>query len=70
MKTHKWADIKLGLRPATRAGIEADARKLANEPHFAQLRKANALTQEAMSEQSCRKDRVGVSLNSNSGRTA
>jgi len=47
---HKWTDIKARVRPATRARMEADARKLSDELHLSQLRKARGLTQEAMAD--------------------
>jgi DNA-binding transcriptional regulator YiaG len=50
MKSTKWNDIKDGLKPAIRAGIQAGARELAEELHLAQLRKAKGLTQESMAE--------------------
>ena len=50
MKTHKWADIKAELKPATRKEIAAGAGGLAEELHLAQLRKAKGLTQDAMAE--------------------
>src|SRR5712671_6795981 len=50
MKHTKWADIKAGLKPETRAAIAAGAKELAGELHLAQLRKARGLTQEAMAE--------------------
>jgi hypothetical protein len=47
VRSHKWEEIKATLRPETRAGIEAGARKLAEELHLAQLRKAKGLTPDA-----------------------
>ena len=50
MKSTKWTDIKAGLKPRIRAGIEAGGHELAEELHLAQLRKAKGLTQEAIAE--------------------
>ena len=50
MKRHKWADIKARTKPETRARIEAEARRLSEDLHLAQLRKARGLTQETMAE--------------------
>lgn len=50
MKRHKWVDIKARTKPETRARIEAEARRLSEELHLAQLRKAKGLTQEAMAD--------------------
>lgn len=50
MKRHKWADIKARAKPETRARIEAEARRLSDDLHLSQLRKARGLTQEAMAE--------------------
>lgn len=50
MTRHKWTDIKARVRPTTRARMEADARRLSDELHLSQLRKARGLTQEAMAD--------------------
>ncbi len=50
MTGHKWTDIKARVRPESRAGIEAEARRLSDELHLSQLRKARGLTQEALAE--------------------
>ncbi|MGH9322394.1 MAG: helix-turn-helix domain-containing protein [Vicinamibacteria bacterium] len=50
MKRHKWADIKARIKPETRAHIESKARRLSEELHLSQLRKARGLTQEAMAD--------------------
>jgi DNA-binding transcriptional regulator YiaG len=50
MKRHKWADIKARVKPDTKARIEAEARRLSDDLHLSQLRKARGLTQEAMAE--------------------
>lgn len=50
MKRHTWAAIKARTKPDTRARIESDARRLYEELHLPQLRKAKGLTQEAMAE--------------------
>ena len=50
MKRHTWAEIKSRVKPGTRAQIEAEARRLSEELHLSQLRKARGLTQEAMAE--------------------
>jgi DNA-binding transcriptional regulator YiaG len=50
MKRHKWADIKARVKPETRERLETEARKLSEELHLAQLRKARGLTQEAMAD--------------------
>ncbi len=50
MKRHKWADIKARMRPDARQRMESEARKLSDELHLSQLRKARGLTQEAMAE--------------------
>ena len=50
MKRHKWADIKSRVKPEARVRIEAEARRLSEELHLSQLRKARGLTQEAMAE--------------------
>jgi DNA-binding transcriptional regulator YiaG len=50
MKRHKWAEIKARMKPEVRAAAEADARRLSEELHLSQLRKARGLTQEALAE--------------------
>jgi DNA-binding transcriptional regulator YiaG len=50
MKRHKWADIKAQMKPGVRARVEAEARRLSEELHLSQLRKARGLTQEAVGE--------------------
>ena len=50
MKRHTWADIKASVKPETRARIESESRRLSEELHLSQLRKAKGLTQEAMAE--------------------
>lgn len=50
MKRHKWSEIKARTRPETRARIKAEARRLSEDLHLSQLRKARGLTQEAMAE--------------------
>jgi DNA-binding transcriptional regulator YiaG len=50
MKRHTWAVIKTRVKPETRARIESEARRLSEELHLSQLRKAKGLTQEAMAE--------------------
>lgn len=50
MKQHKWSDIKARAKPDTREQIEATARRLSDDLHLAQLRKARGLTQEAMAD--------------------
>lgn len=50
MKRHTWADIKARVKPATRARIESESRRLSEELHLSQLRKAKGLTQEAMAD--------------------
>ena len=50
MKRHKWSDIKARVKPDTRARIEAGARRLSDDLHLSQLRKARGLTQETMAE--------------------
>ncbi len=40
MKRHTWAEIKSRVKPGTRARIEAEARRLSEELHLSQLRKA------------------------------
>jgi transcriptional regulator with XRE-family HTH domain len=42
--------VKAGLRPETREQIEAEARRLSEQLHLAQLRKARGLTQAAMAD--------------------
>ncbi|SRR6266478_6297070 len=50
MKRHRWTDIKARIKPATRARLEAEARKLSVELHLPELRKARGLTQATMAE--------------------
>jgi DNA-binding transcriptional regulator YiaG len=50
MKRHKWSAIKARTKPDTRARIEAEARRLSDDLHLSQLRKARGLTQETMAE--------------------
>jgi DNA-binding transcriptional regulator YiaG len=50
MKRHTWADIKARVKPETRARIESEARRLSEELHLSQLRRAKGLTQEAMAD--------------------
>ena len=50
MKRRKWSDIKARIKPATRARIEAEGRRLSDDLHLSQLRKARGLTQEAMAD--------------------
>lgn len=51
MNRQKWADIKARYtKPEVRARAEAEARKLSEELHLHQLRKAKGLTQETMAE--------------------
>ena len=50
MKRHKWSDIKARVKPATRARIEAEGRRLSDDLHLSQLRKARGLTQETMAD--------------------
>ena len=50
MKRHKWSDIKARTKPDTRTRMEAEARRLSDDLHLSQLRKARGLTQETMAE--------------------
>lgn len=50
MKRQTWEEIKAQMKPGTRTRIEAEAIRLSDELHLAQLRKARGLTQEAMAE--------------------
>ena len=50
MKRHKWSDIKARMKPDARARVEAEARRLSDDLHLSQLRKARGLTQEAMAD--------------------
>ena len=50
MKRHKWSKIKDRVKPNTRARIEAEARRLSEDLHLSQIRKARGLTQEAMAD--------------------
>lgn len=50
MKRQKWTDIKTRVTPETRSRIESEARRLSDELHLSQLRKARGLTQEALAE--------------------
>jgi DNA-binding transcriptional regulator YiaG len=50
MKRQKWADVKARMKPDVRARVEADARRLSEELHLSQLRKARGLTQDAIAD--------------------
>ena len=50
MKRQTWAEIKARMKPETQTRIEAEASRLSDELHLAQLRKARGLTQEAVGE--------------------
>lgn len=50
MKRHKWSEIKARTKPDTRTRMEAEARRLCDNLHLSQLRKARGLTQETMAE--------------------
>jgi DNA-binding transcriptional regulator YiaG len=50
LKRHKWSEIKDRTKPETRARIEGEARRLSDDLHLSQLRKARGLTQEAMAD--------------------
>jgi DNA-binding XRE family transcriptional regulator len=50
MKRHKWSDIKARIKPAMRARIEGEGRRLSDDLHLSQLRKARGLTQETMAD--------------------
>ena len=50
MKRHKWSDITARTKPDTRSRMEAEARRLSDDLHLSQLRKARGLTQETMAE--------------------
>jgi DNA-binding transcriptional regulator YiaG len=50
MKSQKWSEIKERIKPETRARIETEARRLSDDLHLSQLRKARGLTQEAMAD--------------------
>ena len=50
MKRHKWSDIKARTKPETRSRMEAEARRLSEDLHLSQLRKARGLTQETMAD--------------------
>ena len=50
MKRRKWSGIKSRVKPATRARIEAEGRRLSDDLHLSQLRKARGLTQETMAD--------------------
>jgi DNA-binding XRE family transcriptional regulator len=50
MKHHKWSDIKARTKLETRVRMEAEARRLSEDLHLSQLRKARGLTQETMAE--------------------
>ena len=50
MKRHKWSDIKARIKPVTRARIETEGRRLSDDLHLSQLRKARGLTQETMAD--------------------
>ena len=50
MKRQTWADIKTRMAPGVRTRMEAEATRLSDELHLAQLRKARGLTQQAVAE--------------------
>ena len=50
MKRQKWSDIKARMKPGTRSRMESEARRLSEDLHLSQLRKARGLTQETMAE--------------------
>ena len=50
MKRHKWSDIKARIKPAMRARIEGEGRRLSDDLHLSHLRKARGLTQETMAD--------------------
>ena len=50
MKRQTWAEIKKQMKPGTRIRTEAEASRLSDELHLAQLRKARGLTQEVVAE--------------------
>ena len=50
MKRHKWSESKAQIKRATRARIETEARRLSDDLHLSQLRKARGLTQETMAD--------------------
>ena len=50
MKRQTWAEIKMQMKPGTRARMEAETSRLSGELHLAQLRKARGLTQETVAE--------------------
>src|SRR5690606_36326385 len=50
IKRHTWTDIKARVKHETRARMESEARRLSEELHLSQLRKAKGLTQDAMAE--------------------
>ena len=50
MKRYKWSEIKDRTKPETRARIEGEARRLSDDLHLSQLRKARGLTKEAMAD--------------------
>jgi DNA-binding XRE family transcriptional regulator len=50
MKRQKWSDIKARMKPGTRSRMESEARRLSDDLHLSQLRKARGLTQETMAE--------------------
>jgi DNA-binding transcriptional regulator YiaG len=50
MKRHKWSDIKARTKPEIRTRMEAEAKRLSDDLHLSQLRKARGLTQETMAE--------------------
>lgn len=50
MKRHNWTDIKARTKSETRRRIEDEARRLSEDLHLSQLRKARGLTQETMAE--------------------
>ena len=50
MKRQTWAEIQAQMKPETRTRIDAEASRLSEELHLAQLRKARGLTQEALAD--------------------
>jgi transcriptional regulator len=50
MKRQTRAGIKGQVKPGTRVRVEAEARRLSDELHLSQLRKARGLTQETVAE--------------------
>ena len=50
VKRHRWSAIKARVKPKARARIEAEAKRLSEDLHLSQLRKARGLTQEALAK--------------------